>query len=542
MLSVVENIGYVNPVEAEELQELFAADDVHCICQRLVIRTLFASGFKVKSREKNKKVDDIQYVFDTYFDPVMREALTHMFTYGYVVWAVVERKDKHFKDSPVYVPQVVPRNLYKIGRKIDDNLRVEWLVETITSPLVKGPELFLFFMPSHQPDIDTLKHRSIIAPSARHSDFINQLYEGFVVAHKQRSQPPILLQHTKAASSHESIMSSVEQSMTDMYEVSNAKAKMNQVNAVKAVNKSKDDFIQNSGSQTLVTDTSLAKRIKYSPSIVSSRFIIPEGLEVASAQGHMPEAQPDFFTHLSEHKNQSLHEWGIPPSMVASAAGKSSSATVLIDDNDYLAFGATMKTYRNAAILCARAMYLSACPHLNDECDIKIDLPLTPFLSTTKIQDLIDRNTISTEAGRKYIALIAGLDEEDLLEEGKQNEHLRAPVGGNEMQTTALMKAKEAAIWADVHKVNAETKVLKSGGEEGKDDAKLMDKEKELTELEINGKLEVMEMQITLLKEQVKADKQKLAEQRKTSKQKASDQVRVSKAAKSAAAKSKAPS
>jgi hypothetical protein len=231
---------------------------------------------------------------------------------------------------------------------------------------------------------------------------------------------------------------------------------------------------------------------------------MPLGYEASNPQPPLPEAQADLLNYNAARMREVCALYGIPPSAVVSdAKSNTSSSTVSIDDNDNLALQRTLNFWQRVITAFITEAYLAIRKDLNGVSDISISLPIIPFTSTTKMHEFVDRNIVSTETGKKYIAAIAGLSAEDILD--GENEHNVPPIHGNENQITRIIKAKEAVMLAEAAEKRASAKEKESGGEEGKQDGELLDKEIELEEMQVEGKMKLMDKQMDLIGVQTEA-------------------------------------
>ncbi len=510
----------VNTNTALELLSVFQNDSAHTICHNLLGRNLFSEGIKVLIKNRHSAIakpsdDVVDYLFNKYYLKLIRDAFPDFMALGYSACIkVVDHTDQRVKGKPVEYMQQLPRDKYILYEQTTTAHQRVWKARFVGSGLGTGdePEIFVYMMPSHHPDSITGQHRSIVSPTVKHSIFISQLNESFVEAHMQRSHPPVLVQHVQQTTAHQANGTLLEKTDPVMMHADNVQSKIETYKIQS--NLKNEDLVYDSitkENNTYITDIHgpETKRRKFLPTVLNSRYTLPDGLETAQPQPPMPEPQTDLLQYSDDRKNEIYAQYGIPPSCVLSGSrGGAHTNSSVIDDHDLLMFHRTLQDLSSFLCSYLEFAYLSLYPELEGQIDIEISLPMVPMISSHKIQELIDQDIITTKAGKRLIASIIGIDERDLVKEGQGNVHIRPPRNGNENQTTGLMEAKEYVMRQEGDKAKEEKLKIRAerlgGGEGSEGEQKLMDKELELKEMEIEGQLEIMDKQMEL--EKIKVD------------------------------------
>lgn len=529
LISLQETIQ-VSGEEAKELSSVFQNDDIHRICHRLLVNHLFSNPLQVKVIRKHEslelpKKEDLEHIVRKYYGATARQAFEDLLIYGYTYFVKAQAREPILGDRVVEYPGRVHNADGMLESKLDEDgirrfhssFRNAQFSFTEMGPDGKPKkDLYVYMSPTNYPDEYTGKHKSIVAASLTHSIYVSQLYSLQIQAHTQRSKPPLIVQQTKQTSSHDTNWAAISRQNPSLLGASHDMKEV-EVHYLKRGAEMMDNmYASTAGNEYMFSGVHGArpKVTKYTPSAISQRVYIPPGYEVAT-QGQLPEAQSDLLAYDADRKEHLMNLYGIPPSLALSGARNSSkTSTNIVDDNDILLLGRTLKAYQDMIIDMITTAHMTIFPELGGRSDLEFSLPLVPFISIQRVLDLVDRDVIPTDIGKRYIADIAGIDRKDILLDG-ENKHTRPPVGGNENQTTQLMKAKEEVMKAEAAKLRAETEAIKKGepGEDIAGQGELMDKEMELKETEIEGKLQVMEAQKSLIQMKTKADLAKMKAQ-----------------------------
>jgi len=531
--------------EAVKLLTTADRDVVHGICRGILLRSLVSMGLHVepatatiKKKDKKRKRGEEgeeeeeeekrtsalkaeENILNKFWLPTVVDLLFYGSVLGFVPWTLQEVEDTSRvlpggSHPYVKLPIVVPVDLIKVTFNTRPDFSREVVVTMsaaakgkILDPLVQAQDLKpLYYFPilGYEPSKEYGYFRSVVSMTRQGTIWIDQLYSSFVKAQTQRSHPPYVIQHSAQGKGSDSNIFSIEKSdiavssLVADKRVYDQKQSTNQLDAQDTYT-----MIGRGGSTGLKKSpyTGATGEV-FTPTTLDEKYDIPIGFEAANPQPPMPEPQADLLNYNAARMREVCALYGIPPSAVVSdAKSNTSSSTVSIDDNDNLALQRTLNFWQSIIISFITEAYLKIKKELNGVSDVSITLPIIPYTSTTKMHEFVDRNIVSTDTGKRYIAAIAGLSKEDILE--GENEHNVPPIHGNENQTTPIMRAKEAVMRAEEKERLAKAKETEKGEEGGKHDGEILDKQMELETMQVEGKMKVMEKQMELTGVQTEA-------------------------------------
>jgi hypothetical protein len=423
---------------------------------------------------------------------------------------MVESQDPKFDNRPMMIPVIIPRSDYDlVCRKYKTGHR-QWIVRPRlgifnVASLEKdnGDESYhVFFMDFCMPNLTTGKHNSIVSPSKKHSQYVSQLYEFLVEAHKQRSHPPVCLEQVPTASVMNpiNVMSLPNSSVLRAQDEAHQERTVMAINEQLVVNSLQQAMTEKRGAEYILTDAhdSEFNVKRFKPTIVDNQHYIPSGYKIGG-QPPLPEAQQDLLNYSSDLKEHILSLHGIPASIVLSGARNNSKTTTnMIDDNDFVCFQRTLRL--DAHMLCRLAtdMYLSTLPILNRRSDLKFTLRMIPFASPAAIHRMFDSGIIKGKSRNHTVLALNGMDEAD--EADSPEDIVRPPQNGNENQITSLVKSKERVQLAEAmeREANAKAKLAELEGKtsEIKGQERILELQIKLEEIKIKGQLEILQKKI----------------------------------------------
>lgn len=536
----------ISPLVGGELIEKAHSDIIHNICRGILIRSLKSMNVRVESLSggKREREDDeeeskseetsesktTEEFINRYWNGVIEDVIFYGTTLGFFVYTITEVETPLKGKKSVFIkkPFILPQDSYSVDICITPEYVCYYGVtgeksEKDLSKVGYDSNLKYFGIPGYEPSKEGGRYKSIVASSLQGSKWIDQLYDSFVKANIQRSHPPIVLQESSTGKAAESNLVNLEKLGTGLAGLQNDKAREEAAQKQESLNGSRE-YTMSLGNQGQAVASSKGDGNQVSsvfrPTTVDAIFPLPSGYEMATPQPPMPEPQPDLLNYDATRMRQVCALYGIPSSSIVSEArSKSGTSTTATDDNDNLALQRTLHFWQRVIRGFLTEVYLTIRQDLKGESDVQITIPIIPYTSTTKIHEFVDRNIIATKKGKEYVAAIAGLSAEDILD--GENEHLVPPMHGNENQTTALIKAKEKVMNAEAAERMAKAKAVLQGEQDmSKGEMELKDKEMELEEMEFENKMKLMDKQMEV--EKVKTD---------AAMKKASAQVKVNKSA-----------
>lgn len=500
----------VDTEEALDLLRTFDNDEIHTAALMIKGRTLFSERLTAEECEittsilERPSLDDVELIMEDYYIPPAQDSLRGAYALGYVVCRMVWCIDARFGSKPMKVPSLTPRETYHLIERRWDDGRIEWLVRLNGSDK-PSTEHMVFFLPFCKPSSG--KHNSIISPTRKHSEWISQLYEMQVMAHKQRSHPPYVVEPLPPTSTGQLELTVSNPTLINSIDQGNAVRRataFDQMALAAATRQSlgkRDDHLLSDGHEQG------GKRVKFEQTPVDNMHYISDGFKAASSQPPTAEAQQDLLEYHSDFKEHALALHGIPPSLLLSGARNSSkTSTNMVDDNDFVCFQRTLRIDAKWICKMIQQWYLRSYEVSPIRSDLNFQLNIVPFTTPGAIQRLHDQSVIHPQAHKKHLIALNGLQMTDMAEE--DNEIIRPPVGGNENQTTSLMKSKYNVQKAEERKILAEAAILEQqlNGGNG-DELKLAKLKIELEELKIRGQLQIMEAEIQFQKEKLEIDK-----------------------------------
>ncbi len=513
----------VDADEALELLDTFENDCIHATCHRIALIGLFSKQLVCKyvkptSNGDNRPSEQLLTAYmNKYFLEQAIDSLAPYFACGYTVYTKVMETDPLFGGKNVK-PQLIPRHMFKVEKITYKDYSMEWIATANTSSTLpgqrdRGVPMFISFFPGCKPgpsysDGKVGKHRSIVSPTMKHSAYIHQMYKEQMAALKQLSHPPILIQQAPQLMTHVQTQQQMSrgdariiQSDQDRQQFETEERITGLVNAtsINRISRPADSSL-NDAYLTDPHGRSGAKKKFYNTPEDNMHFV-PDGF-VLGPQPPLPGLFDKLLDFDFVRQNHIISLYRFPASIVLSAAkNTSSSNNSAVDDNEIILLQRTLGDLQQVICNLLLQMYLDCYPPPDGIPDISIELPLIPFLSPTNIQLLVDRNVIPTQVGKDYQVAIGGLRPSDKLD--GENTHDVPPAGLNENATTGLLTAKQQLmnteklkLLAEIEKLKAETKVIKEG--EPGENPELVEKEKELAEMEIDGELQIMDKKLEL--------------------------------------------
>ena len=262
----------------------------------------------------------------------------------------------------------------------------------------------------------------------------------------------------------------------------------------------------------------------YRATIYDERFNLPPGLEISKAQPVMPEAQPDLLEFLREHKEAVSLAIGIPFSFLSSEQRKGTGGKMAAEDSEI--FQSNLGNMKRQLCNLMERLYVSQFPDLQGISDLHFDLLTTPYVGPDMIQKLSDRNVISEEMAKKFVAATMGINQIHVID--KENPRTTIPVGGNEHQTGPRLSKEDARIEAETsvfladadakraqaEKLRAEANAIKAESTGENNEGELINKEMQMKKMEIEGKMKIMDKQMELSEVQTENAIQRLVAQK----------------------------
>lgn len=461
----------VDTNEALKLLDVFDSDEIHSICHGILLRSLFSRGIHLESlskkrsrgEDKDEEIKNLQIIINKYWLPVAKELLRYGPAVAYVLYTLEEIKDP--VAGYVKCPVIFPRNLYSLRKVMLPNFSTKWIatpkenqVQNISFDDTVTPEgLHLFFIEGFEPCKETGMHRSIVAPTIQGFTYIKQLYDSFVKAQIQRSHPPIVIQQSAANSNTDTNIQQIERMSTGITTTNIAKRDFETIQAQNSLQNADDFYVvqrektHGTASEIVSNPYGNDRNSKFYPTTVDAKYPLPSGYEMASPQPLLPEPQNDLLNYNAARLREIFASYGIPSKgIVLESKANTTGAASSVDDNDNLALQRTLNFWQKVITDFILHVYLVIRKDLNGVSDVKITLPIIPYMSTAKIHEYVDRDVISAETGKEYIVTISGLSEMDVFH-GK-NDHDIPPLHGNENQTTRIIDAKEKVMLSEAEK------------------------------------------------------------------------------------------
>jgi hypothetical protein len=499
----------VDKDEAIDLLHTFDNDEIHTAALMIKGRSLFSEHIAAedcaitKSLLERPPVEDVETILEDYYVPPAQDSLRSAFALGYIVSRMVWITDERFGSKPLRVPVLTPRETYNLIERRHNDGRIEWLVR-MNGDVEPSTEHMVFFIPFCKPSSG--KHNSIISPTKKHSEWISQLYEMQVLAHKQRSHPPYVYEALPPSASSLIELTTANptliNSMGDDGKARQATAfdQMALAASMRQALGKRDDSVLTDGHEQG------AKRVKFEPTVVDNTHYIPEGYKAANPQPPISEPQQDLLNYHADFKEHALALHGIPPSIILSGArNNSQTSTNVVDDNDFVCFQRTLRIDAKWICKMIQMWYMRSYEQPPIRSDLKFYLKMVPFTTPGAIQRMHDQDIIHSKAQKEHLIALNGLHLSDMTEES--NDIKRPPIGGNENQTTLLIKSKHDVQRAEERKLLAEAKLLEQQQNENGNEIKLAKLKIELEELKIKGQLEILEAQLHFEKEKLKVTK-----------------------------------
>lgn len=438
----------LNDKEAINLKQIQINDDVHSICINILMKQLFSRHIQVAPQSSGLVEQTLQDFIQLYWTEELKILYPDIKALGYVAFIL---EQVTFKGKDYDLPKKVDRNDYIVCRYRTKRYSEMIVAEWKNKKKEEMPTIYIFVDNSNFPDFTTGKHNSTISATVGHSIITSEMFDSYMMAVKQLTNPVVIFQRTANSLSLDDQITATERAEPLAGNAVREKEVVDTRHAAKAMVEADINFIDNATPYSYLTDSHGPKteRKHFHPSVIDRKYCMPPHWEVSATQPTMPVLQQNILEFKDKLETHISAKYGIPISILNSGAraGSKSNANA-IDDNDMTMFSQTIQS--ESMIVCKLAQFILNCSSHKEADDVNFVLRTRPYMTTGKVIQLFDFDIISEDVMKSYVAQLSNIPDCDILK-GK-NKHERPALNGNENQTDLMMSKKAKAMEGDYEK------------------------------------------------------------------------------------------
>ena len=431
--------------------------------------------------------DDFSDYVRGYLEPFLKDALVHLFVFGYFVWTTNEDVDPS-TGRPLRFPVLVPDGLYWLRVSTNSKYEVSWHAYSTNSSgasvgNLPGPDplLRVYVLNGEHPDTITGQFRSRVAPLLKHAEFVDALMRNMVQADTTRSHPTVVLEFGE--DTHGSLNNVDEMyADVDLLRRVGDDSRAREMQTLSRLHQEggrmdsmKRQMAGTSGLHKIPVSTHGSSGVDgsfdYRSPAQDNLFIVPPGLNMSSHQLPKAETSENPLLWDTQRLEHICESFSIPNALMHTGNQSRIQAANKADSSDFRQFSRTVKRWRKELLLCVSAVFYDI--HGEGATSVRFHINSVPYMDTLTIFHLVDQDIMKREAARKYISEMHGFEPADLLEGGQKNEHYRPPIWGTERGTDSFiqgqaadLKSKAQVQRAEAQRVAAEVGNVKAQAQE----------------------------------------------------------------------------
>ena len=487
---------------------MFSKEATWQAVKEVLMRALFTEGLNGRFRDGRRTLKPQELTFiRRFYEPFLRDCLPDDLQFGHVKWMprnLAPEEMKGFQGRlSIVVPVVVPESfIVQTTLRVTRELEKRWEVVTRDTLNKPDPRVRTTVISGWEPNFDTGLQRSWVAACSTTFYRVSMSNYRSMRSWVHNSDPSVIFEYEKQKTGPE-----------DLQKVKYAEANLSEElmgheedhYLVAANRRDKTHYNakmeQMLNARTLIDGRALGACAGQEgdkhfvlPTYVGNSFYAPPNYRVAGGQP-MAQQPPDRILEMEQLQSEILAVMQLPRSLVMAATSRTSSGSdSSADDNDMITLLNAIAQWRTILLNQMQEIYTA----LTGRDDLEFSLEIRPPGRIQTYLTLMDQDVMADEGGKKRLAKMFLIPDNEILPEGESNKRKRQIPGASHQAAASTMAIKEDSMGADIGLVEATTRTKDAEGEERRAKARMIERQPK------------MEMKLELEKLQLERERMRL--------------------------------